>query len=253
MSALSFTMKAAILRAGLRLLGVTWRFREVVPDDCREVVCGDGPGIVAFWHGGMFPIWYRFRRRGISALISASRDGELLAGYLERSLRYREVIRGSTSKGGRRALAEMMEVLERRTLLITPDGPRGPARHAKPGALIAAARSERPLIVAGWTCRSSIKLKSWDNMEIPLPFAQIDFRYCKFDFRSGFTADIAHSAQPSVSTDYDINTAISSSINSEQRADQQRNIPSTVVWIDDEMLARFDAALDNVSAPVLHG
>jgi len=174
--------KGAILRFALRLLSATWRVREEIPDDCRAIIDGTERGIIAFWHGKMFPVWYRFRERGSSALISGSRDGELLARYLDRSLGYREVIRGSSSKGGSRALAEMVDVLSRRPLLITPDGPRGPAREGKPGVLVAAVRAGRSVILAGWSCRRSVRLNSWDSMEIPYPFSTIKFRYCKFEF-----------------------------------------------------------------------
>jgi lysophospholipid acyltransferase (LPLAT)-like uncharacterized protein len=175
------SLRGMIVRVGLRLLSATWRVRESVPDDCRDIIEREAHGIIAFWHGKMFPVWYRFRRRNYSALISASRDGELLAGYLSRSLGYTEVIRGSSSKGGSRALAEMAEVLESRTLLITPDGPRGPARSAKPGVLIAATRAAVPVVLAGWSCRWRVTLRSWDSMEIPYPFSKINFRYCRFD------------------------------------------------------------------------
>ncbi len=189
-----------VLRWGLRLLGATWRYREQwvgapaadtphadvpntdVPNtDVPNTDVPNAPAVIAFWHGAMLPVWYRYRRRGATALVSASPDGALLAGYLERSLRYERVIRGSSSRGGSEALALVVEALAERPCLITPDGPRGPARQAKAGALVAAQRAGVPVVAVGWWCRRAVRLRSWDGMRIPLPFSIINFRYCIFD------------------------------------------------------------------------
>jgi lysophospholipid acyltransferase (LPLAT)-like uncharacterized protein len=180
MSERSLRWQAWILRKGLKLLSSTWRVREEIPAECASILHGEERAIIAFWHGKMFPVWYRFCHRRYAALISASRDGELLFRYLSESLGYEEVIRGSSSKGGSRALAEMTDVLGRRTCLITPDGPRGPAREGKPGALIAAQRTGLRIMLVTWSCRRTITLRSWDRMEIPYPFSLLDFRYCIF-------------------------------------------------------------------------
>jgi lysophospholipid acyltransferase (LPLAT)-like uncharacterized protein len=180
--------KGLLLRLLLRCVSATWRYRESVPEDVRPLLEGSEPVIIAFWHGKMLPVWYRFRGQGLSALVSGSRDGELLAGYLERSLAYREVIRGSSSKGGRESLSQMVLMLGERSILVTPDGPRGPARHGKPGAMVAAMRSGRPLLMAGWSCRHGITLSSWDSMEIPYPFSVINIRYCIFDLQPTITS-----------------------------------------------------------------
>lgn len=179
MSSSTSSLKAWLLRIGLRLLSASWRFREEIPEDCREILAGREVAVIAFWHGKMFPIWYRFRGGSAAALVSGSRDGELLAGYLERGLKYAKVIRGSSSRGGSEALAEMVMALQGRSCLITPDGPRGPAHQAKAGALIAASRSGRNVLLAGWSCHRKLILNSWDRMEIPYPFSTINFRYCK--------------------------------------------------------------------------
>lgn len=174
--------RSFVLRVGLRLLGATWRISETVPAECREFVEGDGRCVVAFWHGAMLPMWYRFRSSGSAALVSASRDGQLLAEYLERALAYADVVRGSSSRGGSEALAAMVATLGRRRCLVTPDGPRGPARQVKAGALVAGTRAGVPVVLAGWRCRRSLALKSWDGMRIPFPFSRIHIRYCIFEF-----------------------------------------------------------------------
>lgn len=144
------------------------------------MVAGGEPCVVVFWHGRMIPVWYRFRGDA-AAVVSASADGELLADYLERTLGYAVVIRGSSSRGGGEALAAMVEQLKERRVLITPDGPRGPLHRAKPGALVAAQRSSRPVLCCSWIASRAFALGSWDRMEIPYPFAKVEFRYCKFN------------------------------------------------------------------------
>jgi lysophospholipid acyltransferase (LPLAT)-like uncharacterized protein len=176
----------------LSLLAHTWRIREEIPDDCRAILAGSEIAVVAFWHGKMLPAWYRFRRSGMAALVSASRDGEILARYLERSLGYARVIRGSSSRKGSEALDEMVDALKERSCLITPDGPRGPAGKAKPGALVAAIRSGRPLLAVGWHSSGSWRLNSWDAMEVPRPFAEVVFRYCKIDISPPLEQESSH-------------------------------------------------------------
>lgn len=181
MSTRNARLQGGILRWGLRLLSATWRYREEIPPECRPILEGREIAVVAFWHGRMLPVWYRFRGGSFAALVSGSRDGELLAGYLLRGLGYPQVIRGSSSRGGSEALAAIVEVLEERSCLITPDGPRGPAGEAKAGALVAAARAGRRVMAVGWRCRRSWRVRSWDRMEIPYPFSKVYIRYCIFD------------------------------------------------------------------------
>ena len=57
-----------LLRGGLGLLASTWRFREEIPEDCVAAAEGREPVVIAFWHGSMLPVWYRFRKVGASAL-----------------------------------------------------------------------------------------------------------------------------------------------------------------------------------------
>lgn len=169
-----------LLRNLLRLLAATWRYREEVEPGAEPILEGAEPAVIAFLHGKMLPMWYRFRGGRFAALVSTSRDGQLLVDYLERSLHYGTVVRGSSSKGGRAAFAAMVRLLgeEGRPLLVTPDGPRGPAGIPKRGSLHAAQLAGRRVMVAVWRADRVVRLKSWDAMEIPYPFSVIKCRYC---------------------------------------------------------------------------
>lgn len=173
---------SVLLRYLLLGLSSTWRFVEEIEEGCEPVLAGREPGVISFLHGKMLPMWFRFRGGKYVALVSASRDGQLLSDYLETSLRYGRVVRGSSSKGGGQALMAMIRLLrdDSATLLVTPDGPRGPAGEPKPGSLVAVMKGGGKVIVAVWTAHRVVRLNSWDRMEIPWPFSKIKCRYCAF-------------------------------------------------------------------------
>ena len=186
MRRLSFKDRIVSILLRYLLLGLskTWRFTEEVEDGCEPILAGREPGVISFLHGKMLPMWFRFRGGKCVALVSASRDGQLLSEYLERGLRYHKVVRGSSSKGGGQALMAMIRLLrdDGATLLVTPDGPRGPAGEPKPGSLVAVMKGGGTVVVAVWSARRVLRMNSWDRMEIPWPFAKIKCRYCTFAF-----------------------------------------------------------------------
>lgn len=157
--------KSAIASLGIRLLARTWSVHI-------EGRLPTGPCIVAFWHGEMLPVWYAFRALRPVALVSASKDGEMLSALLK-DWGY-AVVTGSTSKGGKEALQQLVELATNNVVLITPDGPRGPVRIAKPGAVIAAHRTGVPLILIRMRAtQTKTMTRSWDAFQLPLPFAHI--------------------------------------------------------------------------------
>src|SRR5690606_2734590 len=104
--------------------------------------------IIAFWHGTMLLPWFFHRNERNAALISKSKDGDLLAKIL-RKWNY-QVIRGSSSSGGDVALNIMIDYAKNNnSILITPDGPRGPEKKMKAGAVITAKKSGLPLVLLG--------------------------------------------------------------------------------------------------------
>lgn len=100
--------------------------------------------IGALWHNRllMFPLVLRrfFGNRHGTALISASRDGDLISDAVHR-FDY-DVVRGSSSKLGASALLQLSDVLAAgRDVVITPDGPRGPAYEIGPGIIFLAQKT----------------------------------------------------------------------------------------------------------------
>lgn len=130
------------------------------------------PVIFCLWHNrlAISMIVQRRHSRRLAALVSASKDGALLAAVLETF--GVEQVRGSSSRRGPQALLELTSRAERGyDLAVTPDGPKGPRYVAQSGAIALAQLTGLPIIPV--TCNTSwkISLKSWDRFQIPLPFS----------------------------------------------------------------------------------
>ncbi len=137
--------------------------------------------IFAVWHNRLalsLTMYERFVRRHqperkLGALVSASKDGGLLARVLE--LFRIEPVRGSSSRRGAQALRELVAWGSRGyDLAITPDGPRGPCYTVREGVIATAQLTGLTIVPAAYRLNWKIQLKSWDRFQIPLPFARCD-------------------------------------------------------------------------------
>ncbi len=136
------------------------------------------PVIILIWHGRIFFAPYFFRRRGIMPLVSPSEDGEIIAQIVAR-WGYR-ALRGSSSHSIIKAWNEMKEELENGgELIIVPDGPRGPGRVMKPGAVKLAKETGAFLVPFTFSSSRRKTLKSWDSFLIPKPFTRFVAIYGK--------------------------------------------------------------------------
>ena len=164
-----------IARIGARIIGTlarTWRIRVEGTEGLEAERRAGRPVILAFWHGEMLPMLAVHRDEGISVLISSHRDGEIIAQITQR-FGCRNV-RGSSSRGGGRALLGLIRELEaKHDVAVTPDGPRGPAKSFAPGALIAAQRTGSAIVPMAASASSAWRLGSWDRFMIPRPFARV--------------------------------------------------------------------------------
>lgn len=135
--------------------------------------------IAACWHERLFVCGWWFHgtlRRagaGLVVLASLSRDGELAAA-LARLARI-SVVRGSTSRGGLLALWKLVKELRREqsSVFTAPDGPRGPAHIAQAGTVVLAKSTGVPILPLGYAADRTWRLKSWDRLMLPKPFARI--------------------------------------------------------------------------------
>jgi lysophospholipid acyltransferase (LPLAT)-like uncharacterized protein len=141
-----------------------------------------GPRIMVFWHNRITAIAIGFlrhypgthpSRKGVSVLTSPSKDGDILAGVMA-NLGMGSV-RGSSSRRGSTAIRELTSLLDSGVdLAITPDGPRGPKYSLGMGAVFLAQKTGIPIMPVHARYHSAIRLKTWDNFAIPLPFSRVD-------------------------------------------------------------------------------
>ncbi|MBI9072205.1 MAG: lysophospholipid acyltransferase family protein [Melioribacteraceae bacterium] len=158
------------------LLCKTVRIEKKNFSGIEELINNDKNFVLAFWHGSMFIPWYIHRRQNFSAIVSKSKDGQLLVNLLNK-WKY-NVVRGSSHVGGKEALDTLITLAnENNPIAITPDGPTGPRHEMKAGAVITAQRTEIPLILCGVSYSSKVELKSWDKLEIPKLFSKVKVVY----------------------------------------------------------------------------
>ncbi len=133
-------------------------------------------GIFIFWHSDMLAGWLTFKNKIFTALISKSKDGEILTNILQK-LNYK-IVRGSSSKDGKLALEEIFNDSKLKSVVLTPDGPRGPERVIKNGALILSNKLNIPVIPVKINFSNYIELKkSWDKFKIPYPFSKCEIKF----------------------------------------------------------------------------
>jgi lysophospholipid acyltransferase (LPLAT)-like uncharacterized protein len=136
------------------------------------------PLIFIFWHRHILFVIHQFKNTGARPLISLSSDGELVSAVAEEF--GMKPIRGSSSKGGARAFLNMVNSIQKENaqVLITADGPKGPARQVKAGTVQLALKTKAWVIPISWSgSRVKVLEKSWDRFLIPLPFGRIHFAY----------------------------------------------------------------------------
>jgi lysophospholipid acyltransferase (LPLAT)-like uncharacterized protein len=130
------------------------------------------------WHNRLLPSFVVHGGRNLGPIASQSKDGELisrlgiLCGY--------SPIRGSTSRGGAKALKAMIKHLRSGfDIFFTPDGPRGPRYRVQQGAAAAAKISGKPILPLGISASRKIVFNSWDRFQLPMFFSRIQVVYGK--------------------------------------------------------------------------
>jgi len=164
---------------GWMIAGLMWlfhlsvRWQRHVDPQTQALLDAGKPVILCMWHGRMFFLsggWATPPRR-LGVLTSAHRDG-LLVARGARSFGYDTVL-GSSRRGGAGALRGMSRLLmEGTSVVITPDGPKGPRMRFKAGAVKAAQMTGAPLVALTGSARPRKVFDTWDRFCLPLPFAR---------------------------------------------------------------------------------
>lgn len=165
---------AAIATLGypvLRALGSTWTWKVSGAEHVEAIRARGRNPILAFWHGRILSATVYFQRRGIVAITSENYDGEWITRII-RKFGY-GTARGSSSRGGSKALRQLVRDGKSKGVAFTLDGPRGPAEVAQPGAVWLAKATGNPLMPFHAEAASSWTLRSWDRTQIPKPFTTV--------------------------------------------------------------------------------
>ena len=166
---------SAIASVGAPFVGAlcrTLRWRVEGLEHYDAIVAEGRQPIFAFWHGRILASTYFWRDRGIVVMTSQNFDGEWIARIIGR-FGY-GTARGSTSRGGRRALIQLKrEVFAGRSAAFTVDGPRGPAGRVQPGAVWLAGITGQPVLPFHVEAERAWSTSSWDRAQVPRPFSRV--------------------------------------------------------------------------------
>lgn len=165
---------AAIAGVGAPLLGGLGRTVRWVTAGREHLEAIDRSGelqIWALWHGRILPCMWYFRDRGIVVVTSENFDGEWIARIIRRF--GFGAARGSTSRGGARALRSLLRTIADRPAAFTVDGPRGPRGVVQPGVVWLAKATGAAIIPVHAEADRHWTLGSWDRTQIPKPFTTV--------------------------------------------------------------------------------
>jgi lysophospholipid acyltransferase (LPLAT)-like uncharacterized protein len=152
----------------IKVLRITWRYKQITSSPQQRV-------IYAFWHRNILPLMMLHKDENLVVMISQSQDGQLIADVC-RALGYLTV-RGSSRRGGSRAVRDMIRIAKTNSLGITPDGPKGPAKEFKEGLVFVAKATGLPIVLVAVQVKNEKVFNSWDRFRLPLLFSRINVIY----------------------------------------------------------------------------
>ena len=159
---------AVLIRVWIGTLSL--RFRSVGEDYYPSRGKINRRYIYAFWHENILVPCQAFAQRDVLVLISHHADGEMIA-LVSKHMGW-GTVRGSSTRGGAKALREMIRASENNHFAVMPDGPRGPRWHVELGMIYLAAKTGLPIILLGIGHDRPWRLKTWDRFVLPRPFSQ---------------------------------------------------------------------------------
>ncbi len=164
---------AAPLYGIVKLFYATLRFSDEGRDRIEALAADRRPMVFALWHDELFPLAHVRGNIDITALVSQSRDGEILARFLE--MTGAQTARGSSSRGGVKALLKVSRAMRTRggSCAITVDGPRGPRHKVKEGAIFMAAKAGAHVVPMRVFMPRGYRFASWDRFQVPYPFSRV--------------------------------------------------------------------------------
>jgi hypothetical protein len=159
----------------LRLLAATLRLRR--EEKTVEPLWALGaPVIYVVWHARLLLLPYLYRERGLRALVSRSEDGAMVSEVMRRFGFV--TVRGSSSRGGARGLRSLARAIGAgHSVVVVPDGPRGPREVLKAGIVVLARLTGAHVVPLALGASSEWRVRSWDEFRIPKPFSRCVVRF----------------------------------------------------------------------------
>lgn len=172
------TLLGYLAGALYRLYSATWRYHITFPERSTPIDLRtknpDQSCVFGHWHGDELALIGFCRYAKYLALSSQSKDGSIMAAALK--VMGIEVARGSSSRGGTRALVSMIRRVRKDKFYVSfaVDGPTGPRHKAKPGIHLFASKSDLPLYQCVTRCNRKWDIpNTWNKTYLPKPFAKI--------------------------------------------------------------------------------
>lgn len=169
-----------VIKPLLHLISMTCKWKVSGLDSFRHIAANE-KCILMLWHNDLAftpCVLYKYAPDFLyAALISKSRDGELISAVVE-SYKAGRAIR-VPHQGRHNALHELIKQIneQKEIVIITPDGPRGPRHELKPGVAMAAIETGASVVPLSWESSSFWELPTWDKLKIPKPFSTISVTF----------------------------------------------------------------------------
>lgn len=176
-----------LIKVILKTCTITFSGSDVFFEQAKQKGC-----FLAFWHdaiAALVPILHQLKDAyslQYTVVMSQSRDADVLAHITESYPQAEAIrIRHSARHAATKLIVDAASL--GKVVLITPDGPKGPAKIVKPGVSFAAKQSQCPIIALTWTSSKYWSLPTWDKMRIPKPFSSIQVHFEKPIFPQNFS------------------------------------------------------------------
>lgn len=166
-------LKYLLLTFLFKILYGSCRWKVEGLEHLDKIVENNTSAILAYWHGNLFIPYYKLAKYRFHILAGFHRDAELGV-MIGKNLGW-NFFRGSSSKKGSEVFQEIIAFLKSNgnVVAITPDGPKGPAKIPKPGAVRAAQKLNVPIIPMAGRSRKSWGFTNWDTFHLTKPFTKI--------------------------------------------------------------------------------
>jgi len=165
-------LNRALIAAMIWFIGHTTRKTRINWNILETFARQGQPAILCVWHNTIMYFIYALAPLGLTVMISRSKDGDDIT-WVANRFGFRAA-RGSPAEGGSSALRDMLRVLaDKKSVVITPDGPKGPRYELKPGVVALARHKKLPIVPVAYSAPNRWEFKSWDRMKLPKPFSRV--------------------------------------------------------------------------------